>query len=68
MIPPPFSGIMRDVIVETHNMRLVCRRCRAESSFAGDEEETHIMRLYGYAMPYHRKSFYKETARRCRDA
>ena len=42
--------------VETHNMRLVGRRCRTESSFAGDDEETHIMRLYGYAMPYHRES------------
>ena len=32
-------------------MRLFERRCRTESSFAGDNEETHIMRLYGYAMP-----------------
>ena len=54
--------------VETHNMRLFERRCRTESSFAGDDEETHIMRLYGYAMSYHTESFIKETVRRCRDA
>ena len=67
MILPPFSGIMRDVIVETHNMRLISRQCR-RGWFSWDVEETHIMRLYCHVMPYHRKSFYKETARRCRDA